>query len=362
MTQSVRTANNFDFLRLALSVLVIYSHSYPLAIGAETTEPLIRWTHGQMSFGAVAVDIFFVMSGYLITASAFRSRGFIDFLKKRVQRIYPAFVLNSFLTLLIVIPLAGGHLSGSLVPGIAYWFMQVLRLQEFQTVHSFASNPFPIVVNGSVWSISYEFWCYVGIGMLMVTRLLNCRRLLLLCFLAAWIVGITFQAEAWVLGGGLLRSLLGLPRLWARLLPFYLGGTVFYLFRDRVRWNRWAALGCVAALVVASFFSLGWATVFPLVAPYLAFFIAFHPVPVLQDVGRFGDFSYGTYLYAFPVQQLLMKAIGYTVPPWQLFAMATPLTLLLAAGSWYGVERPLLNAKRRKETVIHALEAETNLP
>lgn len=356
MTKSVRAANNFDFLRLALSVLVIFSHSYPLGTGSETAEPLNRWTHGQMTFGAIAVDLFFIMSGYLITASAVRSRGLGDFLVKRVRRIYPAFAMNSLLTLLVVVPLAGGHLAGSPEHKAAYWSLQVLRLQEFRTFQSFASNPFPIVVNGSVWSISYEFWCYIGIAMLSFAGLLRREWFLLLCFLAAWMVGIVFQAEGWIWSGGLLRSLLGVPEIWARLLPFYLGGTVFYLFRDRIRWNGWAALGCVAALLAASFFPLGWVTVFPLVGPYVTFFIAFHPVPVLQDVGRFGDFSYGTYLYAFPMQQLLMEALGHTVTPWILFGMATPLTLLLAIGSWYGVERHLLASKRRKQTIVHALE------
>ena len=356
MTQSARTANNFDFLRLALSLLVIYSHSYPLGVGSEIAEPLNRWTHGQMTFGAVAVDLFFIMSGYLITASAVRSRGFADFFLKRIRRIYPAFLLASLLTVAVVIPLAGGHRRGSGVAVTSYWFLQVVRLQEFQATHSFASNPYPLVINGSVWSISYEFWCYIGIAMLSFAGLLRRAWFLLLCFLTAWVGGIVFQAEGWILSGGLLRSLLGVPEIWARLLPFYLGGTVCYLFRDRIRWNGWAALGGVAALVVASFFSLGWVTVFPLVGPYLTFFIAFHPVPVLQDVGRFGDFSYGTYLYAFPVQQLLMEALGHTVQPWLLFAMSTPPTLLLAAASWYGVERRLLAPKRRKESVVQALE------
>lgn len=357
MTQSAHTANNFDFLRLMLSVLVIYSHSYPLGTGSEIAEPLNRWTHGQMTFGAVAVDLFFIMSGYLITASAVRSRGLADFLIKRIRRIYPAFLLASLLTATVVIPLAGGHRHGTRVAIASYWILQVLRLQEFQAPHSFASNPYPFVINGSVWSISYEFWCYIGIAMLSFARLLRRPWFLLLCFLAAWMTGIAFQAEGWILGGGLLRSLFGIPQLWARLLPFYLSGTVFYLFRDRIRWNGWAALGCVTTLIAASFFPLGWVTVFPIAGPYLAFFIAFDSVPVLQDAGRFGDFSYGTYLYAFPVQQLLMEALGHTVQPWQLFAMATPLTLLLAVGSWYGVERHLLAPKRRKDTVVHALEA-----
>ena len=80
--------NNFDFLRLALAVLVIFSHAFPLGAGSEIHEPLRVLTHGQMTLGGFAVDLFFVMSGFLIAGSAERSRNLGSFLKKRVARIY----------------------------------------------------------------------------------------------------------------------------------------------------------------------------------------------------------------------------------------------------------------------------------
>src|SRR5476651_1337833 len=100
--------NNFDFLRLALAVLVIFSHSFPLGVGSETHELLRVLTHGQMTLGAFAVDLFFVMSGFLIAGSAERSRSVGSFLKKRVTRIYPAFIVSAALMALVVLPLASG--------------------------------------------------------------------------------------------------------------------------------------------------------------------------------------------------------------------------------------------------------------
>src|ERR1700753_104786 len=84
--------NNFDFFRLTLAVFVLFSHCYPLGTGSEAREPVLRLTHGQMTGGAVAVDLFFVMSGFLITASAERSRSLGSYFKKRFARIYPAFL------------------------------------------------------------------------------------------------------------------------------------------------------------------------------------------------------------------------------------------------------------------------------
>ena len=87
MTSWDSRKNNFDFLRLALAILVIYSHAFPLGIGSELDEPFHRLTHGQVTGGAIAVNSFFIMSGFLIAASAQRSRGVWSFLKKRLARI-----------------------------------------------------------------------------------------------------------------------------------------------------------------------------------------------------------------------------------------------------------------------------------
>jgi peptidoglycan/LPS O-acetylase OafA/YrhL len=88
MTPWDRRENNFDFMRLALALLVLYSHAFPLGTGSETREPLALLSHGQVTGGGFAVDSFFIMSGFLIAASAERSRSVWSFLGKRVRRIY----------------------------------------------------------------------------------------------------------------------------------------------------------------------------------------------------------------------------------------------------------------------------------
>ena len=351
-------ANNFDFLRLALAALVLYSHSYPLGGTPEALEPVMRLTHGQMTGGAVAVDLFFVMSGFLITASAERSRSLRSYFQKRVLRIYPGFLLLVCLTVLVALPLSGARWSEPGVAGrVGNVLLQTLRLREFDTTGAFARNPYPGSINGSVWSIQYEFWCYVGVAGLLTAGLLRRRGAVLAVFAAALVWGVLYQVRGWSVGGKFLGVLLGWPTLWARLLPLYLAGVVFYLFRGRIRLHWGLVAGAVAALAVACWVPFGMTAAFPLAGTYLVFFFAFTPLVWLHRFGRFGDFSYGTYLYAFPVQQVLIQAIGHAVAPWILFAAALPVTLLLAVASWYGVERRFLQPVRRKETVAHALEA-----
>jgi peptidoglycan/LPS O-acetylase OafA/YrhL len=338
-------SNNFDALRLGLAVLVIYSHSYALGLGSEATEPLSRLTRGQMSFGALAVDLFFVLSGYLITASAERS-SLGSYLSKRARRIYPAFLVNAVISVLVVAPLAHAILVS---PAVANFAEETLRLREFEYANAFLGNPYPGPINGSLWSIQYECWCYLGVAALAALGLLRRRWLLLASFVVSVGISVVWQVRGIILGGKVLGRILGSPQLWARMLPLYLAGVVAYLFRDQLKLHARGAIAALVLLAAACFVPFGWTLVFPLAGTYLALYVAFAPWLRLHRFGRYGDFSYGTYLYAFPVAQIIMSVVGHPLAAWKLFALTTPPTLLAAIGSWYGVERWFLRRARPKD-------------
>jgi peptidoglycan/LPS O-acetylase OafA/YrhL len=106
-------------------------------------------------------------------------------------------------------------------------------------------------------------------------------------------------------------------------------------------------MACIAGLAVACFVPFAWAGLFPLAGTYLLFWIAFNPSIKLHGAAKFGDFSYGTYLYAFPIQQMIMRAWGRPVNPLILFVEAVPVTLVFAIASWYLVEYPFLRLRPR---------------
>ena len=343
--------NNIDFVRIVLALLVILSHSYPLALGYERTEPFAVLSRGQVTGGHIAVDLFFILSGFLITASYERSSSAASYLRKRVARIYPGFLLLSLLTLLLVVPLAHARIAGtSLAARILNVTGNTLRLAEWQYTGAFSHNPAPGVLNGSLWSIYYEFWCYIGVLALGLTGLLRSRTFLVILFAVSIAVSLLFGAHVVYLSGGILGELFGYPPFWARLIPMYLAGVVFYRFRNLIPVSRVAIAICVIALVVAFVMPLGYTAIFPIAGTYLVMCFSFSSSIRLHKTNRFGDFSYGTYLYAFPIQQLIMSAIGHPIHPLLLFACATPPTLLAAAISWYTVERRFLQAVRKKKS------------
>lgn len=342
--------NNIDFVRIVLALLVILSHSYPLTLGHERTEPFAVLSRGQVTGGHIAVDLFFILSGFLISASYERSSSAWSYLRKRVARIYPGFLLVSLVTLVLFVPLAHAHIEGkSLAAKVVNVAYHTLRLSEWKYSGAFASNPAPGVINGSLWSIYYEFWCYIGVLILGLTGLLRSRAVLGVLFGVSIVVSLIFGAHIVYFSGGMLGEIFGYPPFWARLLPMYLAGVVFYHFRDIIPVSR-AAIGiCALALAVACVVPLGYTALFPIAGTYLAMCFSFSPSIRLHKTNRFGDFSYGTYLYAFPIQQLIMSTIGHPIHPLLLFACAAPPTLLAAVISWYTVERRFLRAARRKK-------------
>jgi peptidoglycan/LPS O-acetylase OafA/YrhL len=116
------------------------------------------------------------------------------------------------------------------------------------------------------------------------------------------------------------------------------------------------------ALAVACVIPLGYTILFPVFGTYLLMYLAFWERAGLHRVTRFGDLSYGTYLYAFPIQQLVVQHLGLRSSPVRLFVTATPLVLAAAAMSWFFVERPALRAGRPRRPVRHQQDEDATIP
>jgi peptidoglycan/LPS O-acetylase OafA/YrhL len=331
--------NNFDFLRWTLAILVIFSHSFALLNGGDESEPLMRVTRGQLTFGGLAVNWFFVISGFLITHSWLRTQSVAAFLRKRARRILPGFVVAMMFCALVVAPWSSEKAADAFsATHLAGWLKGIVTLRGYDYPDCFASNPYPGAINGSVWSIAYECWCYFGVMLLGLAGVLQKRRVIISLCVASVVVSTAFVFFQWRPGGGVLRLIVGSPRLWARLLPYYLSGVVFYLVKERIPWsNRLATIG-VLFVVVGCLVPHGLTVLLPLAGSYLLFWFAFHPVLRLENWAARGDLSYGIYLYAFPVQQLVIQwwpGMG----PLGLFTVSTPLSILMGFVSWHLVER-----------------------
>lgn len=323
--------NNFDFIRFTMAVLVIWSHSFPLLRDSGVTEPLYRLSGGQASFGDIAVNVFFVISGFLIAMSWERSKSPWAYLKSRIYRIYPGFVAVTVLCAFVVAPIFTPTGEPKLTARLlGRPFLDAAILQEYLVKDVFANNPHPGRMYGSVWTIRYEFVCYLVVMALGLLKAMRKRMIVALLFV--------FFAAAYAEG---------FPTHWFRFLAFYLAGTTCYLFRDCIPYrDRVAAVS--AAVIAGSFF---YAPLLPLTltvcGTYLVFWLAFTKYLSLPHFARYGDFSYGIYLYAYPLQQIIVAKFGSRLSPPLLFLWALPCAVLAGVLSWHLLEKRFLKKKAR---------------
>ncbi len=334
-----QSGNNFDFLRFLFAALVIFSHSFALA-GVGGREPLSLLTRGQTYLGEISVDGFFAISGFLISASWLRSCSFWNYLSKRMLRIYPGFLVVCVLCAFLVGPLGAG--SASLYfhqLSLLQFVRHALLLDKLALPPAFGANPLPDQVNGSLWTIKIEFECYLLVAALGILGALRQRvvplGLLLLGCAAAGIEAVVPSVH----------HLSETAAEHLRFFLFFAAGMVFFLYRDKIVYRPPLLLGALFILAAAAGLHLLEA-VLTLPLTYLIMYAAFASTGALSRFGEKRDLSYGLYLYAWPVQQLLLLHFGNTLGPYLLFLLSLPVTLLFAWASWHLVEKPCLRLKR----------------
>lgn len=332
--------NNFNLLRLILASLVIFSHAPVLLDGDETREPLRSIFH-TLTLGEIAVDGFFLLSGYLIVKSWVSDPDPLNFLKKRILRIYPGFILASLISAFVVGPLGAADVVQYFAqfPTIGYLKTVVLlRIPEVPRV--FAGNPHP-AVNGSMWTIAFEFLCYLlvlGMGTVgalksrVVWGVCTCIALALLAlrgFHAVMPGGIHLEHESF------------------RLVPIFFLGGCYYFYRDRIVFKH-AVAACLAVVFCAAMYDARIAEFGAVVAgSYLLFFFALARIRALAWFNRLPDVSYGVYLYAWPVKKLLIWYVPTISLPALLIGSLTA-SVALGVASWKIVEEPFLKLKGRR--------------
>lgn len=336
-------SNNFDALRLAMALLVVWSHSFRLHLGTDDTEWVNRLTGGLYSGGTIAVLVFFTISGFLVTQSYDRSRTPIAYLEKRVRRIYPGYMVATSICAFVVIPLFSAHPHLSLSGALRTTSLN-LRLLDLPPSDAFTMNP-DHRVNGSLWTIPFEFGCYLGVLLIGAKRGYS----LIALFAAVLIVHLGMDLLVHQPATGLTK----IAYLSTMLLPSFLVGIVAYSYRDRLPRSRVILISSLVAAVVAC--RLDGPSANLVVVPavgYATFYFAFSDRVRLQHFGRMGDFSYGTYLYAFPIQQMVQARFGREMGLASYIVVSILLSLIAGVASWHLVEKHFLHRRREVRAAL----------
>lgn len=333
--------NNLNLIRMVAASAVLVSHAWPQTYGVGVVEPMEALTHH--SLGRLAVYVFFAISGFLVAASFTRSATLTRFAAARALRLLPGLLVSLLLVSFVLGPLTTGLPLAKYLTARGTWTAVYSNLTlyspQFWLPGVFNKNPFP-AVQGSIWTLIHEVLCYVMVFVAGVAGAFRQPRRFW-AFLA-------FYAALWVTS--LILPLSINPRailLRDLSLPFVLGMAA-WVWRDRVPLTLWrvAALGLAAAVLRDTVLA------YPALIAFLfygTFWLAYVPGGALRAYNRLGDYSYGMYIYAFPLQGLVVW-LWHPLHPLAHIALALPVTLVAAVLSWHLVEKPALAWLQRGAT------------
>lgn len=331
--------NNFNLIRFCAAFAVLISHGFAVAIGSASAEPM-RQTLG-LTWGYIAVDVFFLTSGFLVTASLLTRQSVVGFAWARALRILPALWV---MLALVVFGLGLAVTSSSphrYLTAPETWRYLVRNAILFRGMPVtlpgvFSSNPYRDIVNASLWTLEPEVKMYVilfALGILCaITRRLSVVR---------WgVVAIAVLAAVPYFMNANFDNTLAESRL---VFPFFLGASC-YVLKNRIPFNRATFIVLLAVVLLSAFDRRAFFLAFSLALPYLILYLAYGFGGRIRAFNRLGDYSYGIYIYAFPVEQTTEHLVPGISIAW-LIGISALVTLILAMLSWHLIEKRALKLK-----------------
>jgi peptidoglycan/LPS O-acetylase OafA/YrhL len=335
--------DNFLLLRFIAASLVIYGHAPAIAGGYAPMDIFVRMGWGEYS-GAIAVDIFFIVSGFLVTGSFYRQQHLINFVWARFIRIIPAYLACLLLSAFLIGPLFSTHSFKEYIldHGAYTYVWENLKLEPRGMLWNlpgvFTGNPKRATVNGSIWTLPAEVRMYAWVAIFGLVGAIRRRWLFNIALFGLFVFGsaqpdnipmVPFDSYVHLAALFGIGGFCYMNRLW---IPVH-GGLLL-------------AAGILAWLLRST---AVYPVLFAICETLFVFWFAYNTR--WRGFNRFGDYSYGIYLWGFPMQQVVN--VFAPLLPALLNALFGFLgALSIAVASWHALEKPALRLKGAPRAVM----------
>lgn len=331
----------FDYLRIGLATAVLTWHSIILSTGSAPLDRAL-WSGPFRFLPAAILPMFFALSGFLVSASLERNR-LHHFLTLRALRIVPALAVAVALSALVLgpaftaLPLRRYFTS----PEFGLFFLNIAGLVHVTLPGVFEHNPDPRFIASQLWTIPFEFECYLALALLSLLSLLRDRR----AFVRIVVIS-ALAATVWALLTSPVSPFDHVPGI--VLILCFLAAVSLYLFRDTIPCSTPLAVGAaIASAILLEIPNASYLAAFPVA--YVTVWLGLKNPPGIP----FGDLSYGVYLLHFPIEQTIMHLVPGASSWWRLTALTLPPAFACAWLSWTWIEHPILS---RKTAILAALD------
>jgi peptidoglycan/LPS O-acetylase OafA/YrhL len=328
-------SDNFLLLRFIAASLVIYGHAPAIATPHGPQDFFVWLNWGEYS-GAIAVDLFFVISGFLITGSYLRRQHIGDYIWARFLRITPAYAVCIVVCACVVGPIFSYYSFRDYFAnhGVYEYITGNLQLGQHTLVWKlpgvFSPNRTP-AVNGSIWTLPAEVIMYVWVATLGLMTVIRRRWAFNLFFAGLLVYGWKHPDNLWLIDN----------QSYVRLGALYAAGAFCYVNREHVP-NNGILLLCAVLLAYLFRTSPSYPFLFACCEVLLVFWFVYNLR--WNWFNRFGDYSYGVYLWGYPSQQIV-ASLGFELPTYANAICGFALALSLGVLSWHLIEKPALGLK-----------------
>ena len=329
--------NFFTPLRFVFAYMVLIGHAFVVVGGLSDSEPHIFF---ELTFSNMAVNLFFIASGFLVTASMMYRKNMASFVSARILRIFPALIVHVLLMMFVF------GLMTTTLPFIDYLthpdtlkqpFIVLPFIETNMALPGILPNNHEHIASGTLWTLRYEVLAYIGTLLVFSLGLMKHRWMILAQFLIfAIAVPLAYQF-------GIYEELPATLQACLRFGLCYGLGAAIYAYRDKIKLHI-LAIPALILLTSLSHNTVIFEVIGVVTAGYMLFWAAYVTLPQLDFLKKFDDVSYGLYIYHWAVLQGIHNVLpGISI--WALIALTTPMAIGFSMMSWQYVEKPALAYK-----------------
>ncbi len=333
--------NNFNLIRFGAALGVFISHCFPLSGYSVGGKPQL--------LGFLSLNVFFIISGFLVTNSYFNNKSTLGYLRARALRVFPALVFSVLWSVFIVgavfstLPITEYLRESTIYEYLIKNILLILPSTPDQLPGVFLESKYQPIVNAPLWSLPYEIWCYIILLVLgLISSAHTNMKLFTLITFILFIVSFSIFVANYVLQTDQYALLLGKEAY--RLGAMFLMGVCLYLFKEKIRLSHLIAFGIATSIAISALYKPAFVAVFYASFGYLILYLAYIPKGSIRYFNKLGDYSYGIYIFGYPVQQAL-EQIAPNLSLAAFFIYSFSVTLALAVTSWHLIEKRALAYK-----------------
>lgn len=313
---------NMQFVRFVAACLVIISHAHSLGKGENDWIGYI--TNRGLTWGSIAVSIFFALSGFFMTKSVKKYENFLSYMKGRIIRIFPSLLLVVFCIVLVLGPIFTTLPLNEYFSSKVTWlyFLNAILIPIHDLPGVFENCIALTTVNGALWTLSVEFLCYIALWIVKRLGLLEKKKF-------PYSIALLFVSLLTIYVGSEMMAVSILKAMMGPIVSFYIG-VAMQIYNEEMQGKEKVGI-CIAIVVLL--FSGVWSSklmesVRYVIIPYMMITLLSGKKQISKRIAGLGNWSYGMYLTGFPIQQMLISLNGGEMNPYANFICAIPLAMI----------------------------------